>query len=82
MPPASAPAPTGARVELADRVSDMFDYLARNGNQGTIECAPAPGEEGTVLQHFLDGARERGLCVHSQAQHGWLMFHAHTGGHE
>ena len=55
----------------------MFDYLRDNGWKGTIECQPAAGEEGLVLQHFLDTARRNGVCVHVQSQHGWMMFHAH-----
>lgn len=58
----------------------MFDYLRDHNWTGTIECRPAPGEEGEVLQHFLDNARELGICVHAQSQHGWLMFHAHQHG--
>lgn len=81
MPSPSAGSVAPERVELADRVSDMVEYLRERDWNGTIECAPAPGEEGVVLQHFLDQARRDGICVHAQSQHGWVMFHTHRGDH-
>lgn len=80
-PPATAPPPENrpapVRAALASKVADMFDYLREHDYESTIECSPAPGEEGMVLQYFLDRARENGVCVHARAQHGYLMFHAH-----